>query len=164
MCRFIEPSYSDVVSSEKNTVEVSISEHKKSHSYRDAVLSHTVFSIKANVYQWSDVSNRYEKQKDVELFDSNLNGTDYFNAPVFSKEWIAHSEGKADIKVEYTFGNAKKQAVAQVELELKEGIWYLGLHINESLQLEVLLGVMPVGGRRVTESRRLCTVNLDFHT
>lgn len=165
ICGFIESSFSDIASSESNTLEQLISEHKKSEEYRETVLSHTYISIKANCYRWNATVNQYEEQKGhVELFDPKLNGTACYVQPVFSKEWIAHSDGKNDIKVEYTFGKTKKQASVQAQFEPKEGIWYLGLHIDESLQLEVLLGVMPVGGNRITETKKLCTVDLDFHT
>lgn len=121
-------------------------------------------SIKANVYQWNATSNQYEEKGSVELFDPNLNGADYFNAPVFSKEWIAHFEGQADIVVEYTFGGSKRRVPARVQVEPKEGIWHLGLHINEALRLEILRRVMSVNENSVIETSTLCIVDLNLHT
>ena len=156
-CGYINP---DVLANEN------ISDYVKRDAakYRQDTLSKLrCLSIRANVYQWNAAANQYKQKGDVELFDSKLNGTDCFKAPKFSKEWIAHTEGQANITVEYTFGSTPKRVTAKVQFEPKEGIWYLGLHINESLRLEILLGVKPVDGDSITETKKLCTLDLDFH-
>ncbi len=162
-CGFIEPSFSDIASSESNTLDLLIAEHKKSKEYRETVLSHTSISIMANRYQWNPTTNQYEQKGSIELYDPKPDGTTCFAQTVYSKEWIAHFEGKAEVKVHYSFGNQSKDTSAKLNLSPQEGIWYLGLHINESLQLEIWLRVKSVDGNQIVQDKLLDKVDLDFH-
>ncbi len=137
---------------------------KLAEDHRKDVLSKLHgLSVKATLYQWNAASSKYNQKGRIELFDPKPDGTACSAAPVFSKEWVAHIEGKADISAHYYFGGMEKAFKTQIKLEPQVGIWYLGLRIDESLRLEILLGIKPVDGDSISETKKLTTIDLDYH-
>ena len=149
--------------------KAAIEKHKKSSEYRASQMFHDVtlknikdISIFADAFKYNENKTALIKTGQKSLFDSNIDGIKCSNGIVKSNEWIAHFDGSADVTIHYTFGGTKKSVTAKISPEASEGLWYLTLHINEELRLEVGLCVAPVCGKGSSSSVQLATVDLDL--
>ncbi len=132
-------------------------------SHREEVLGKIKkISISADIFRYNENKNGFEKTGTKSLFKQSLDGLTCYKSIVKSDEWIAHFDGAADIVVNYTFGGAKESVSTSINPDAGEGLWYLALHINEELRLEVGLCVVPVGGKGSPSSVQLATVDLDL--
>lgn len=162
ICNFIEPSFSDIASSEKNTLEHAITAHKQTQAYKEGVLSNTVISMNAFQFQWNQKSSKYELMREMELFDRNLTGTKISQSIIRSNKWIAHFDGETLLNVKYVFAGKEKTIPVTISPKPSEGCWYPFIHINDDLRLEIGLIVAPVGETNKSRKELLTTVDLDF--
>ena len=119
-------------------------------------------SISADIFKYNESKNILEKTGTRSLFKQDLDGLTCYKGIAKSDEWIAHFDGSAYITVNYTFGGTKKSVTTSITPDAGEGLWYLGLHINEELRLEVGLCVVPVSGKSSPGYMQLATVDLDL--
>lgn len=119
-------------------------------------------SIKALKYGYSETENCMKNEGSVSIFENGLNGKKCYQSTALSKEWIAHFDEKTELTVNYTFEGKTKILQASVQPKECEGIWYLTLHINEELKLEIGLCVESVDGTTEISRQVLSTVPLDL--
>lgn len=146
-----------------------IEAHKKSPEYRSSQMYHDVtlqaiknISVNANMFEYNENVTGFEKKGETSLFDADLDGTRCSEGIVKSNKWIAHFDRSTDVTVDYTFEGKKKSVVAQISPPAKEGLWYLGIHINNDFKLDISLCIVPVGKTGISESVPLATVDLDL--
>ena len=162
-CHFDLPSILSI--HDKAKTEAVLKEEGAKH--REEILEKiTQISLKAEEFKWNPSTGIYTSKDKKELFPWNLNGIKCGgHNPVYSESWLAHVAGKADITVEYSFENKKKSVSVALNLpQGEEGLWHLGLHINDFLELEVLLGIKPVNEKRFSKEDVLCTTKLKLYS
>ena len=121
-------------------------------------------TISADTYKYNETKNSFEKIGSKSLFSAGIDGIRCSKSIVKSDEWIAHFDGEAELTVTYVFGGRKKTVKAKIAPGDHEGIWYLGLRINENLRLEIGLCVVPVDGKASPKSYLLNSAELDLIT
>ena len=112
----------------------------KSIAYRDELLLKiTDISVTAPQYQYDEEKKVFRKIDSPKIYISDGKKCFEKRYTSSSDKWIAHFEGDTKIIIDYTFDQVKKTARAKLHATPNEGIWYLVLHINEKLRLEVSL-------------------------
>lgn len=119
-------------------------------------------SIEAGIFKYNESNQALENHGTKSLFDTGLTGVACSQSFVQSKEWVAHFTGKTEVTVNYLFNGKKRAVSAEISPEACEGLWFLYLHINEQLKLDIGLSVVPVKGDGVPVRKLLATVPFDL--
>lgn len=136
-----------------------------SQQYRKELLSSLKnISVQGKKFQYNTDQKAFQEISTVSIFPRGLSGRDYMDRVVRSNEWIAHVEGRTDLKISYEFRGRRKDASVPVQLIEWEGVGYLGLQIKENLCLDLYLCVDNPDTGAATSRIKLKSVDLDFHT
>lgn len=136
-----------------------------SPQYRKKLLSSLQnISVQGKKFQYHAEQKVFREIPGGAIFREGLSGTDCAGSIVLSSEWIAHLEGPTDLRITYEVGGKKKETVVPVSLSDREGLWYLGLRINQDLRLELYLNIVKSGGSSVVNRVKLKSADLDFNT
>ncbi len=138
-------------------------ELQRAERHRKSILGKlSGFSLKADSFIWNTETNNYKKTGSVDLFASDLNKVQCGQSIIRSNKWIAHFDGETLLNVKYVFAGKEKTIPVTISPKPSEGCWYPFIHINDDLQLEIGLIVVPVGEANKSRKELLATVDLDF--
>jgi hypothetical protein len=134
-----------------------------SEDYRNQLLNKIRnIALLADSFVYDTGSNVFEKDESCNLFKDDLHGTECYCRTCKSRTWVAHLEGKIRVTITYSFGNRKKELKTTIDLEKMEGIWFLGVRINQELRLELELCVLSPLNNDIEEVKRLNTIDLEL--
>lgn len=116
-----------------------------SSNYRDTLLRNIKrITAMANCFRYDKGKKEFKQESENSLFEKPFEGADCYKRSVYSDRCLAHFEGTADLTISYEYGGKKHNVTVPVHFDEQEGLWRLGLQINNRIRLEVWRLVDPL--------------------
>ena len=113
--------------------------------YREAILKDlTDFRITTYEYKYDSDKSEFEAPKKTS-YSIAKTGTDCYGRLIWTQgdNWVAHPQEdnvKGEIEITYKYKNQPKKFITPIKLKALEGVWYVGLIIEDNLHLSVFIG------------------------